>query len=67
MMIVTVTSASIMVFVWNITNMEFPFGVQRDDKMAFSVDSTILNEIIPILPKQTRSFQDPWNNFHLKT
>ena len=66
MIIVTVTSALIMMSVWNITNMEFPFGVQRDDKMAFSVGSTILNKINPILPEQTRAFQDPWNNFHLK-
>ena len=58
LMAVTVISAPVMMSVQNIANIEFFFRVRRDREMSFTGSST-LNEIIPILPKQTRSFQDP--------
>ena len=54
---VTVISAPVMMSVQNIANIEFFFRVRRDREMSFT-GSSILNEIIPILPKQTRSFRD---------
>ena len=42
------------------------FRVRHDRETSFAGSST-LNEIIPILPEQTRSFQDPRNNFCFKT
>ena len=53
-------SASTMMCVRNFTNMELIIFVRvpRDREMSFA-DSSILNTIIPILPKQTRSFKDP--------
>ena len=54
-MTATVISASITMSVRNFTNMEFFFRARRDHEMSVA-DGSILNEIIPILPKQTRSF-----------
>ena len=57
---VTVISASTMISVRNFTSMELIIFVRvpRDREMSFA-DRSILNTIIPILPKQTRSFKDP--------
>ena len=67
LMTATVISASITMSVRNITNMEFFCSCPTRSRDVRFADSSILNEIIPILPKQTRSFQDPWNNFRSKS